>query len=109
MVASITRSEIEVDRETRDKPLVTAITIFLNEERFFEEAIQSVFNQTYDRWELLLVDDGSTDGSTQIARRCAERFPDKVRLLEHPRHENRGMSASRNLGLEYARGEFVAF
>ena len=109
MAAAITRSKAEVDVETGDKPLVTAITIFLNAERFFEEAIQSVFDQTYDRWELLLVDDGSTDESTRIARWYADSFPDKVRLLEHAGHENRGMSASRNLGLEHARGEYVAF
>jgi glycosyltransferase involved in cell wall biosynthesis len=45
------------------QPLVSVITIFLNCEKFIEEAIQSVFAQTYDNWELLLVDDGSTDGS----------------------------------------------
>ena len=45
----------------------------------------------------------------EIARWYAEGFPDKVRLLEHPGHENCGMSASRNLGLEHARGEYVAF
>src|SRR5688572_13258936 len=109
MAAAITRSKAKISRETGGKPLVTAITIFLNAERFFEEAIKSVFDQTYDQWELLLVDDGSTDGSTQIARWYAEGFPGKVRLLEHPGHENRGMSASRNLGLEHARGEYVAF
>jgi glycosyltransferase involved in cell wall biosynthesis len=85
------------------------VTIFLNAERFIEEAIESVFAQTYGDWELLLVDDGSTDGSTQIALRYAERHPRKVRYLEHPGHENRGMSASRNLGIGHARGEYVAF
>lgn len=91
------------------KSLVSGIVIFLNEERFVEEAIESVFAQTYDNWELLLVDDGSTDASTQIALRYAERYPEKVRYLEHPGHQNRGMSASRNLGISHARGEYVAF
>jgi len=91
------------------KPLASAIIIFLNEERFLPEAIESVFAQTYEDWELLLVDDGSTDASTQIALRYAERYPEKVRYLEHPGHRNRGMSASRNLGVERAEGEYVAF
>src|SRR5215211_5603498 len=91
------------------KPRVSAIIIFLNAEKFIEEAIESVFGQTYDDWELLLVDDGSTDYSTQIALRYAEHYPEKVRYLEHPGHENRGMSAARNLGLSHARGEYVAF
>jgi glycosyltransferase involved in cell wall biosynthesis len=91
------------------KPLVSAIIIFLDEERFLPEAIESVFSQTYEDWELLLVDDGSTDASTQIALSYAQRHPDKVRYLEHPGHQNRAMSASRNLGIEHARGEYIAF
>jgi glycosyltransferase involved in cell wall biosynthesis len=89
-------------------PLVSAIIIFLNGERFIEEAIESVFAQTYAQWELLLVDDGSTDGSTAIARRYAEQSPTKVRYLEHENHQNRGMSASRNWGVKHAKGECIA-
>ncbi|HYE73576.1 MAG TPA: glycosyltransferase family A protein, partial [Blastocatellia bacterium] len=88
--------------------MVSVITIFLNAEKFIQEAIDSVFAQTFDSWELLLVDDGSTDASTTLARRCAEQYPDKVRYLEHDGHQNRGMSASRNLGLRHARGKYVA-
>jgi glycosyltransferase involved in cell wall biosynthesis/ubiquinone/menaquinone biosynthesis C-methylase UbiE len=88
---------------------VSVITIFFNAERFLEEAIDSVFAQTYRDWELLLVDDGSTDRSSEIARCYAERFPDKVRYFEHERHENQGMSASRNVGIAQARGENIAF
>jgi glycosyltransferase involved in cell wall biosynthesis len=89
--------------------LVSAIIIFLNGEAFIEEAIQSVFAQTYEHWELLLVDDGSSDGSTAIAQKYAQQLPDKVRYLEHEGHQNRGMSASRNLGISHSQGEFVAF
>ena len=90
------------------KPLVSGIIIFLNEEQFIKEAIDSVFAQTYDNWELLLVDDGSTDRSTAIARQYAEQYPEKVRYLEHENHQNRGMSASRNLGISNCLGEYVA-
>jgi glycosyltransferase involved in cell wall biosynthesis len=90
-------------------PLVTAIIIFLNAERFLQEAIDSVFSQTYESWELLLIDDGSTDGGTTIARQCAENCPGKVIYLEHAGHENRGMSATRNLGIRNAHGEYIAF
>ncbi|WP_414584594.1 glycosyltransferase family 2 protein [Scytonema sp. PCC 10023] len=92
------------------KPLVSVIIIFLNaSEKFFEEAIESVFAQTYDHWELLLVDDGSTDSSTTIALRYAEQYPQKVRYLDHEGHQNRGMSAARNLGIRNAKGEYIAF
>lgn len=89
--------------------LVSTIVIFLDGERFLRDAIESVFAQSHREWELLLVDDGSTDGSTAIAREYAERFPDRVRYLEHEGHANRGMSASRNLGARHARGAYVAF
>src|SRR5215813_13657930 len=90
-------------------PLVSVVIIFLNAERFLEEALESVFGQTYDAWELLLVDDGSTDGSTAIAQRYTEQHPGKVRYLEHTDHQNRGMSASRNLGIANAQGVYIAF
>lgn len=81
---------------------------FLDLERFIEESIDSVLAQTYTDWELLLIDDGSTDGSTGIARRYAHTYPDRIRYLAHDGRQNRGASASRNLGIRHARGEFIA-
>jgi glycosyltransferase involved in cell wall biosynthesis len=89
-------------------PRVSVITIFLDARAYLAEAIESVLRQTYGGWELLLVDDGSTDGSPEIARGYAAAHPTRVRYLEHPRHQNLGMSASRNAGLREARGELVA-
>jgi glycosyltransferase involved in cell wall biosynthesis len=91
------------------EPLVSVVMNFLNAEPFIEEAIASVQAQGYASWELLLVDDGSTDGSTAIARHHAACDPDRVRYFEHPRHENRGTSASRNRGIHEARGAYVSF
>ena len=98
-----------IQGEILRRPLISAIIIFFNEERFLEEAIESVFAQTYDNWELLLVDDGSTDKSTEIACRCAEKYSKKVRYLEHDGHDNRGMSASRNLGVRNAKGKYICY
>jgi glycosyltransferase involved in cell wall biosynthesis len=81
----------------------------LNAERFIQEAIESVFAQGYEPWELLLIDDGSTDESTGIARRYTAQYPERVRYFEHAGHQNRGLSASRNLGIRHAQGEYVAF
>jgi glycosyltransferase involved in cell wall biosynthesis len=91
----------------KTEPQVSAVIIFLNEERFLHEAVESVLAQTYGNWELLLVDDGSTDGSTAMARRYAEQYPARVRYLEHDDHQNRGMSASRNLAMRHATGEYI--
>jgi glycosyltransferase involved in cell wall biosynthesis len=90
-------------------PIVSVIMIFLNGDRFMVEAIESICAQTHKNWELLLVDDGSTDGSAAIGQRYVQQRPQQVRCLHHPGRENRGMSASRNLGLAHARGEYVAF
>lgn len=89
-------------------PLVSIVLIFLNEQRFLEEAVQSVRDQTLADWELILVDDGSTDRSTQIARDLAA-ADERIRYVDHPGHENRGMSASRNLGAAHATAPYIDF
>ncbi len=90
-------------------PFVSVILIFFNAEQFIQEAVESIFAQTYDDWELILVDDGSTDESTAIARYYAEQHSEKIRYFEHHAHQNRGMSASRNLGISRAKGKYIAF
>ncbi len=90
-------------------PRVSVISIFYNGEAYFAEAIESVLAQDMPDWELLLVDDGSQDGSTAIAAAYVERFPGRIRYLTHPNRCNRGMSATRNLGLSHAQAPFVAF
>jgi glycosyltransferase involved in cell wall biosynthesis len=90
-------------------PLVSVVVIFLNEADFIREAIESVFAQTYPMWELLLIDDGSTDDSTRIAQDYSRHHPDKVRYLDHKGHANRGTGASRNVGISHAVGAYIAF
>jgi glycosyltransferase involved in cell wall biosynthesis len=90
------------------KGMVSIIVPFFNAARFIRETVESVLGQTYDDWELLLIDDGSTDDSTRMARDWAAAH-DRIFYLEHPGHENRGASMARNLGIEEARGEFIAF
>jgi glycosyltransferase involved in cell wall biosynthesis len=87
--------------------LVSVLMPFLNVAPYLADAIESVRAQTYPHWELLLVDDGSTDGSGEIARRYAALDP-RVRALEHPGRANLGASASRNLALRHATGAYVA-
>jgi hypothetical protein len=92
------------------RPRVSIITPFLNlSPAFMRQAIHSIVQQDYRDWELLLVDDGSTSESSALAREYAQAHPDQIHYLEHPAHLNRGMSASRNLGLRRAAGEYIAF
>jgi len=90
------------------QPLVSIITGFYNVERFLQEAIDSVLEQEYTNWEFYIVDDGSTDASTSIAKENAARHPGRIFYLEHEGHANKGVCASRNLALQRARGQLVA-
>jgi glycosyltransferase involved in cell wall biosynthesis len=90
-------------------PIVSVIIIFLNANDFLKESFESVLAQTYEDWELLLVDDGSSDESSEMARRFASQDLPRIRYLEHEGHQNLGMSASRNLGIRNATGRYIAF
>lgn len=93
-----------------EQPIISVVMIFFNAVRFIDEAITSVTRQTsVNAWELVLVDDGSTDGSSEIARRWSETNQERIRYVEHPGHENRGMSSARNFGVSVARGQFINF
>ena len=90
-------------------PRVSVICTFLNAERFLAEAIDSVLAQDFRDFELLLIDDGSTDASSTFAKAYAADDSGRIRYLEHAGHANLGASPSRNLGWKEAQGEFVAF
>ncbi|HWL42409.1 MAG TPA: glycosyltransferase family 2 protein [Ilumatobacter sp.] len=94
---------------TERVPSVSVVLPFFNEQRFLEGAVDSVRGQRDVDWELLLVDDGSDDGSGQLADRIAAGDADRIRVLRHPGGTNRGLPESRNLGLRHARAEIVAF
>ena len=83
-------------------PLVSTIIPVYNAEKFLAETIESVLAQTYSNIEFLVVNDGSTDRSGEIARS----FGDKVRYIEKP---NGGVSSARNLGISETKGELIAF
>jgi glycosyltransferase involved in cell wall biosynthesis len=85
-------------------PTVSVLLPVYNAGRYLAESIRSVLDQTFGDFELIAVDDDSTDSSPQILRRFARRDP-RVRLV---RHENRGLVASLNEMIGMARGEFLA-
>ncbi|GAA4303376.1 glycosyltransferase family 2 protein [Nibribacter koreensis] len=94
---------------TLNQPLVSVIIPFYNEKDFLSEAIDSVRQQTYPDWEIILVDDGSTNHSHEIAQGYAAAYPQKIKYVEHGGHVNKGAAASRNLGIRHAKGELLAF
>lgn len=90
------------------EPQVSVVVPVYNMARFLPEAVASVQAQTYQNWELILVDDGSQDESPEIARQLAQQ-DSRITCLEHPDRANQGCSLTRNLGISRARGAFVAF
>ena len=83
-------------------PLVSVVIPVFNGERFLREAVQSVLDQQYAPLEIIIVDDGSTDGTATVARS----LPATVRYLHQP---NQGPAAARNRGIEQAQGGLIAF
>ena len=92
-----------------DAPLISTIIPFLNQGTWLAEAIESVINQTYKNWEIILVDDGSAKEDSAIAVEYAKKFPDKILYVEHNGHVNKGLTISRNVGILKAGGELIAF
>lgn len=90
-------------------PTVSAIIIVYNGAEFLRDAIESIVGQTLRAWELIVVDDGSTDESASIAEEYIAARPQQVRLVRHADGRNHGMSAARNLGIAQAQGKYVGF
>ncbi len=85
-------------------PKISVVMPVYNVERFVAEAVQSVLNQTFEDFELLIIDDVSPDGSVEI---CQQFTDPRVRIIHHT--VNRGLAGARNTGVRQAQGEFLAF
>jgi len=84
------------------EPLVSVVIPVFNGERFLRNAVESVLAQKYSPLEIIMVDDGSTDGTADVARS----LPETVRYLHQT---NQGPAAARNRGIERAQGSLIAF
>lgn len=84
--------------------MVTIITPMHNDGRFVRQAIESVLAQTYQDWEMIIVDDCSTDDSLSIANSYAS---ERIRVIRNA--ENKGAAYSRNVALREAKGDYIAF
>jgi hypothetical protein len=86
-------------------PTVSVIIPCYGQAEFLGEAVASVVAQTWTDWEIVIVDDGSTDDTAQTARRLVERYPDRrIRLLSQP---NQGVSVARNNGIAISTGRYI--
>ena len=85
--------------------LFSIIVAVYNKEKYIAKTIDSILNQEYENYELILIDDGSIDSSYEICCNYAKNNK-KVKVLHH---ENQGVSATRNQGLQIANGEYICF
>lgn len=87
-------------------PGISVIIPVYQAKKYVEKCVESVKNQTFTDWEIIMVDDGCTDGSAQLCDQCAA-GDDRIRVFH--KKKNGGVSAARNLALEQAKGDYIAF
>lgn len=85
---------------------VTIIVPVYNAERYLEQCLDSLTQQTLEDIEILVVNDGSTDHSAEIIQQYAQKYPEKVRTMEQP---NKGLYETRKIALEQAKGDYVGW
>lgn len=90
----------------KDLPLVSVLMTVYNREKYIDQAIESVINSTYKNWELIVVDDRSTDGSVEIAKRYVDK--DK-RIKLYINDKNLGDYPNRNQAASYAKGKYLKY
>ena len=91
---------------SENPPLVSVVMPAYNCEKYIVEAIKSVLAQTYENWELLVLDDWSKDNTLQIIKQFSQK-DSRIKVI--PNGKNMGVSATRNRGIEFASGDWIAF
>ena len=86
--------------------MISVIIPCFNLEKYIHIAVESIINQTYKNWEIILIDDGSTDKSFDICEQYMNDYPDKIKLIQQ---KNSGVSVARNTALKYIKGKYVCF
>ena len=86
-------------------PLFSIIIPVYNVLEYLPRCVSSICNQSFTNWEMLLIDDGSTDGSEDLCDQFAASDP-RIRVFHKP---NGGVSSARNFGLRYASGDYILF
>ena len=84
---------------------LSVIIPIYNVEKYLDRCIKSICNQTYENLEIILVDDGSTDGSPEMC----DQYVEKDKRIKVIHKQNGGLSDARNVGLEYATGQYIFF
>ena len=98
-------TNLGLETQALTKALVSVIIPCYNHATFLPEAVESIINQTYENWECIIVNDGSTDKTSEVARYLIENYKTKrIRILKKP---NSGVVDSRNWGIQSSSGQFI--
>lgn len=89
-------------------PLISIIVASYNYEQYISQTLDSLINQTYTNFEIIVVDDGSNDNSPQIIKEY-EKKHENLKYFEHESHANKGLSETVKFALEHCSGEYIAF
>ena len=98
-----------INSYSAELPLVSVIVPFFNDSEWLIEALQSVIDQTYPAWEAIVIDDGSEQEHSNIAKAFCALYPAKIKYTNHDNHINRGVTISRNVGVAKSSGTYLAF
>lgn len=100
----ISKYLIKRSEKIKNKPLVSIIMPIYNNENTIQNAINSILKQTYENWELIIINDGSTDNSLDLINNLSN---SKFKIISY--EENKGLSYARNCGLKKATGKYIMY
>lgn len=95
-------------KKIKKQPFVSVIMPAYNAENYIGEAIRSIITQSYKNWELIVVNDASTDNTLQIARQYKNRYPKKIRLINLQTSLKKEGDPAANIGILHSRGSYIA-
>jgi glycosyltransferase involved in cell wall biosynthesis len=98
-----------MSEEKENKLMISVVMPLYNAEKYVSESINSVIHQNMSNWELVIIDDGSTDGSLNICQQFKNQHPEKIIIIQHENGVNKGVSETRSLGIKRSKGELIYF
>lgn len=97
-----------MNQKHTQKPLISVIMPVYNAQKYLSQAIASILNQTYQNFELIIVDDASTDNSWNIIQQYKKQFKRKIMAIRMPKNINQGGDGAGNIAFSYADGDYIA-
>lgn len=98
----------DMKKQILKNPLISVVMPVYNAGDFLVDAINSILRQTYKNFELIIINDASTDGSLKIINKFVKRYPNKIKLIDLSSNLNKGGDACANFGIKKAKGKYIA-